>query len=95
MDHESRLAAPLSHPSYDGHFPGRPIVAGVLLLQWVVTAVGRGEPVAIPQVKFLRALRPGDEFRVRWTVDGTRASFRCLCADQPIAEGILEFGTTP
>jgi 3-hydroxyacyl-[acyl-carrier-protein] dehydratase len=88
------ITAPLTHPSYEGHFPGRPVVAGVLLLQWVAEAVGLGEPSAIPHVKFLRALKPGDQFHVRWSVNGARVSFRCLSADQPIAEGILEFGAT-
>jgi 3-hydroxyacyl-[acyl-carrier-protein] dehydratase len=94
MDLESKFTAPLIHPSYDGHFPGRPIVAGVLLLQWVVKAIGRGEPSAMPQVKFLRALGPGEEFVVRWGVNGARVSFRCTSGDQPLAEGILEFGAT-
>lgn len=32
---------PASHPAFEGHFPGRPILPGVVLLDLVVDAIGR------------------------------------------------------
>jgi 3-hydroxyacyl-[acyl-carrier-protein] dehydratase len=86
------LCAPLSHPCYDGHFPGRPILPGVMLVELVVERIGRGAPRAIPALKFQRPLAPGDAFTLRWESDGDRVSFRCHSGEERVAEGILEFG---
>lgn len=56
------------HPSLPGHFPGRPVVPGVLLLDRVLEAIeiehGAIGPLRLPQVKFLQPLLPGEQARV-------------------------------
>ena len=56
------------HPSLPGHFPGRPLVPGVVLLDRVVAAIeaaqGPSGPLRLPQVKFMQPLLPGEEARV-------------------------------
>ncbi|MCF7221699.1 hypothetical protein [Marilutibacter chinensis] len=57
------------HPCLSGHFPGRPLVPGVVLLEHVVEAVeAAGGPADArwrwPQVKFLQPLLPGDKARI-------------------------------
>jgi 3-hydroxymyristoyl/3-hydroxydecanoyl-(acyl carrier protein) dehydratase len=55
-----RIAA--SHPAFPGHFPGAPVVPGVVLLERVTSTTRRAfdmEVVGLPQVKFLRTLFPG------------------------------------
>ena len=56
------------HPSLPGHFPGRPLVPGVLLLDRVLEAIEAGHgplgALRLPQVKFLQPLLPGEEARV-------------------------------
>ena len=89
---QAELRAPLSHPCYDGHFPGRPILPGVLLVELVVECIGRGPPRAIPALKFQRALAPGETFTLRWSGDDDRVGFRCLIAEERVAEGILDYG---
>lgn len=53
-----------SHPALPGHFPGRPIVPGVLLLDEVLRAIAAREPSRPPpdrllRAKFLAPVRPG------------------------------------
>ncbi len=87
-----QLLVPLNHSCYKGHFPGRAIVPGVVLLELIVERLGRGPPCAIPGVKFQRALSPGETFTLRWKDAGARVTFRCEIDGEPVAEGILEFG---
>jgi 3-hydroxyacyl-[acyl-carrier-protein] dehydratase len=89
------LQAPLDHPCYEGHFPGRPVLPGVVLLELVAEAIGRGAPRAIGAVKFQRALLPGENFTLHWNAKGARVDFHCERAGQPVAEGVFTFGDTP
>lgn len=93
MDLHASLIAPLNHPCYAGHFPGNPVVPGVLLLDLVVEALGRGAPSAITSVKFHRVLKPGESFELTWKSAGARSSFRCTRGTALLADGSLEFGS--
>ncbi len=57
-----------AHPSLAGHFPGSPVVPGVLLLDRVIAAIeakhGAGCAIRLPQIKFLRPLLPGEQARI-------------------------------
>ena len=80
------------HPSLPGHFPGRPVVPGVVLLDRVLAAIEAGAGAAgagrRPQVKFLQPLRPGEEARVELEGAAPRWRFRVLRADgTPLASG--------
>lgn len=46
-------------PCLDGHFPGRPLVPGVVLLDAALSALAVAGPVRIEQAKFLRPCLPG------------------------------------
>ena len=56
------------HPALPGHFPGRPIVPGVVILDRVLDAIeaahGPLGALRLPQVKFLRPLLPGQAARI-------------------------------
>jgi 3-hydroxyacyl-[acyl-carrier-protein] dehydratase len=51
------------HPALPGHFPGRPIVPGVVILDHVLAAIesahGPLGALRLPQVKFMQPLLPG------------------------------------
>src|SRR5262245_39116952 len=92
MDHVAELQAPLEHPCYAGHFPGAPIVPGVLLLDLIVEALAQGEPRGIGNVKFHRAVTPGEAFTLHYRLAGPRVTFRCVSGEQLLVEGSLSFG---
>ena len=92
MDHVAELATPAEHPCYAGHFPGNPVVPGVLLLELLTEAFGRGAPRAVSSVKFHRALAPADRCIVRWKNRGTSLRFRCEHGTVLVADGSLEYG---
>lgn len=67
------LALPMAddHPALAGHFPGRPIVPGVVLLDRAMLAIehwlARGEPAQreISSAKFLSPLLPGQALHLQ------------------------------
>ena len=77
------------HPSLPGHFPGRPIVPGVLLLDHVVVAIeaahGPLGRLRLPRVKFARPLLPDETARIEFEPAGDpgvrRWRFRILGVD--------------
>lgn len=73
------------HPSLPGHFPGRPIVPGAVLLDRVYAAIeaahGPLGATRLPQVKFLQPLLPGEPARVELEGETPRWRFRVLRAD--------------
>jgi len=84
------------HSCLPGHFPGRPLVPGVVLLDRVLAAIEAAQgplgPLRLPQVKFLQPLLPGEAARVE--LDGTapRWRFRVLREDTLLASGEVVAG---
>ena len=84
------------HPCLPGHFPGRPLVPGVVLLDRVLAAIeaahGPLGPLRLPQVKFVQPLLPGEAARVE--LDGTapRWRFRVLRGEVVLASGEVVAG---
>lgn len=56
---------PTEHPAFPGHFPGRPILPGVVLLDRAITAAAQHyglapEALRIAAAKFLSPVAPGE-----------------------------------
>jgi acyl-coenzyme A synthetase/AMP-(fatty) acid ligase len=78
-----RLCPPASHPAFDGHFPGAPILPGVVQLQWAVETARRCFGVAGPVqrlevLKFQQVIRPETEVTLilRWSAESRSLQFR-------------------
>lgn len=79
-----------AHPSLAGHFPGNPIVPGVVLLDCIAHALERDSHARLAEiraVKFVAPLRPDEKAELRIARDGTRVRFRIERAGAPILVG--------
>ncbi|HEY6942756.1 hydroxymyristoyl-ACP dehydratase [Dokdonella sp.] len=73
-----RVRIEVDHPSLPGHFPGDPVVPGVVLLDRIAAAIERdgGTLRRIHSVKFLAPLRPGEDAALALQREGKRVRFR-------------------
>lgn len=83
------------HPAFAGHFPGAPVLPGVVLLDETIRAIELavgGEPRCwrIASVKFLKAVGPCEPLVLEQErlADGT-VRFRISSAGQAVASGAL------
>jgi 3-hydroxymyristoyl/3-hydroxydecanoyl-(acyl carrier protein) dehydratase len=86
-----RFSIPSDHPGLPGHFPGRPLVPGVLLLERVLEAIeathGPIGALRLPQVKFLQPLLPDQMAEVMLEGGIPRWKFRVLRGETLLASG--------
>lgn len=96
-----RVAA--THPALAGHFPGQPIVPGVMLLDETVNALERelsadgaasSHRPQIQNVKFHRPVRPEETLQLQYEVRGGVTHFELLCGEARIVTGALSLAGT-
>ena len=87
------------HPAFAGHFPGQPLLPGVLLLAHGLEAAladpalaGRlGDAPRLSNAKFLSPVRPGDRIEMSFdAASNTRLGFKVRCGDRLAASGQFE-----
>jgi 3-hydroxymyristoyl/3-hydroxydecanoyl-(acyl carrier protein) dehydratase len=74
MRGETAWTVPPDHPAFAGHFPGAPIVPGVVLLDEAMHAVEAASglclaPGQIIAAKFLRPVGPGEALVIRYETE--------------------------
>lgn len=89
------FTVPVDHPAFAGHFPGMPILPGVVLLDRVIQAIGdtNKTPVTnctINSVKFLHPALPGDVLTIDHTLaENGLVRFDINTATHKIASGSI------
>jgi 3-hydroxyacyl-[acyl-carrier-protein] dehydratase len=91
---EAWICIPQDHPALPGHFPGAPVVPGVVVLDELLGAaerqLGRALTLAgLPQAKFLSPLLPAQQARCVIEIEGARLAFRIEHEGRLIARGSL------
>jgi len=104
------LSLPLSvaadHPAYAGHFPGHPILPGVVLLDEALHALAARQGLEdacgeIKSAKFLSPVSPGEALRLdyaataagvfRFAVVATAVATAVADAERVVASGVVAF----
>jgi 3-hydroxyacyl-[acyl-carrier-protein] dehydratase len=95
--HRASVRIPGTHPSLPGHFPGGPIVPGVVLLQCVLDEAERwlGYALsvrALPQAKFSAPLLPEQSAELELRLAGNELRFSVTRDSQVLTQGLLIAG---
>ena len=83
-----------SHPALPGHFPGNPVVPGVLILDHVLRAFEASQlrPMSLRRltnVKFLQSLLPGETANIVFDVNPGKVSFSVFRNGSLIVKGVF------
>jgi 3-hydroxyacyl-[acyl-carrier-protein] dehydratase len=95
MGNITTLSIPAQHRAFDGHFPGAPILPGVVLLDETLRAVQRaggfsGHRWRVATAKFLQPVRPGEPLTLEHEqLANGSIRFAIRSDERPVANGTL------
>lgn len=84
------LPVAIDHPAYAGHFPGRPILPGVVLLDQAQRVVEQACGIVISGIamaKFLSPCQPGDALVLDFEAGDAAVRFEIRSGERRIASG--------
>lgn len=93
--HAFELRIRADHPALAGHFPGRPIVPGVVLLDHVIAGAERwlARPLRVQSLqhtKFIQPLAPEQSASVSLTMIGDELKFEIALDQARVAQGVFK-----
>ena len=94
------IDVPADHPVFAGHFPGHPVLPGVLLLSFVMQALAArpllterlGATPRFDNAKFLHPVGPGARLRVSLREQGSGVAFEVWMDQTAVARGQISPG---
>lgn len=101
MQGDTQMTLEAGHPAFAGHFPGRPMVPGVLLLDAALHAIieASGLPVTgcrIASTKFLSPVLPGETLTISYSATANATvRFDIAGPGRAVATGSLVLETEP
>ena len=99
MNNATHWIVPLDHPAFAGHFPGAPILPGVVLLDVALQIIADAHGIAldlcaISSVKFLSPAHPGDELVIQHSLSASGAlRFDIVAGARKIVSGSIVPGS--
>ncbi len=93
-----RFVVPETHCYFEGHFPGCPILPGVVQVGWAIELARRHIPLSarfrsLAAVKFVRVIKPNVAVALRLAADGSlrELSFEYRLSGEPCSSGRVLF----
>lgn len=99
MSSATQWTVPLDHPAFAGHFPGTPILPGVVLLDTALQVIAKASGIVldcceISAVKFLSPVGPGDALIIQHEISASGTiRFDIIAGERKIASGSIVPGT--
>jgi len=98
-EHVLPLAIPADHPAYAGHFPGHPILPGVVLLDAALHALAVAHGMAAEQglaqlksAKFHSPVTPGEALTLHYSASPNAGfRFEIRSGERSVASGSVGF----
>ncbi|MEQ1793223.1 MAG: hypothetical protein ABL970_03445 [Nitrospira sp.] len=97
MTHERVVSISPDHPALPGHFPGHPVVPGVLVMDEVIETLREclGQTLVVtglPSIKLSSPLLPGERLTIEITQeDSDTVAFTCRVDQRIVAAGSIRY----